>query len=123
MAIIIKDIDMPLGCVYEDKKGNTQYCPLCNHEDIPYCTLELIKMPMEGLHFIEIDSRPEWCLLSAFEEPQKGKWEIYATFGDCYYARCDQCHETQVFYYDKQLTNFCPNCGADMEDKYDEYFI
>lgn len=47
---------------------------------------------------------------------RKGKWEIYATFDDCYYAKCDQCHETQVFYYNKQLTNFCPNCGADMRE-------
>ena len=24
--------------------------------------------------------------------------------------------ESQVFYYNKPLTNFCPNCGADMRE-------
>ena len=48
--------------------------------------------------------------------PRKGKWLIYSTFDDCYYAKCDQCHETQVFYYNKPLTNFCPNCGCRMEE-------
>ena len=110
MAIIIKDIDMPLGCVYEDKKGNTQYCPLCNHEDIPYCTLELIKMPMEGLHFIEIDSRPEWCLLSTFEEPQKGKWIYYDPNG----FKCSRCGRYLEIECGDVKMNFCPHCGADM---------
>ena len=49
-------------------------------------------------------------------QPRKGKWIIYSTFDDSYYAKCDQCHETQVFYYNKPLTNFCPNCGCRMEE-------
>lgn len=49
-------------------------------------------------------------------QPRKGKWLICSTFDDCYYAKCDQCHETQVFYYNKPLTNFCPNCGCRMEE-------
>ena len=111
MSIIIKDIDMPLGCVYEDENGNTQYCPLCNHENIPYCTLELIKMPMEGLHFIEIDSRPEWCLLSTFEEPRKGKWvKTYRDgFGNLT-GHCNKCGGRCL------VDNFCPSCGADMRE-------
>ena len=44
----------------------------------------------------------------------RGKWIIRNTFDDCVYARCDQCAITQIFYYGKPLTNFCPNCGADM---------
>ena len=112
MSIIIKDIDMPLGCVYEDKKGNTQYCPLCNHEDIPYCTLELIKMPMEGLHFIEIDSRPEWCLLSTFEEPQKGKWIRFGEKNNYYCSRCGAMLEENEIRW--RNCYFCYHCGADM---------
>lgn len=49
-------------------------------------------------------------------QPRNGKWIIYLAFDDCYYAKCDQCHESQVFYYNKPLTNFCPNCGASMEE-------
>lgn len=118
MSIVIKDIDMPLGCVYEDEDGNTQYCPFCNHEDIPYCTLELIKMPMEGLHFIEIDSRPEWCLLSTFEEPRKGEWIFYlgTGYGNPYgHFECSLCGDGYGY-----KTDFCPTCGADMRDKHDE---
>ena len=45
-----------------------------------------------------------------------GTWLMYLTFDDCYYATCNRCNETQVFYYNKPLTNFCPNCGADMRE-------
>ena len=47
-------------------------------------------------------------------ERKKGKWIVTSEFGDCRYAKCNQCKVTQVFYYNKPLTNFCPNCGADM---------
>ena len=55
-------------------------------------------------------------LPSTETERKKGKWLIILTFNDCYYAKCDQCHKTQVFYYNKPLTNFCPNCGCDMRE-------
>ena len=48
------------------------------------------------------------------EERKKGEWIVTSEFEDCRYAKCNQCKVTQVFYYNKQLTNFCPNCGADM---------
>lgn len=43
-----------------------------------------------------------------------GKWIITSEFEDCYYAKCNQCNTTQVFYFNKSHTNFCPNCGCDM---------
>lgn len=49
-------------------------------------------------------------------QPRKGKWIITSEFKDCYYAKCNQCKATQVFYYNKPLTNFCPNCGAKMKE-------
>ena len=48
------------------------------------------------------------------EERKKGEWIITSEFEDCRYAKCNQCKVTQVFYYNKPLTNFCPDCGADM---------
>ena len=51
---------------------------------------------------------------SAGPERKKGKWIVTSEFSDCYYAKCNQCKTTQVFYYDKPLTNFCPNCGCQM---------
>ena len=50
-------------------------------------------------------------------ERKKGKWIVTSEFEDCRYAKCNQCKVTQVFYYNKPLTNFCPNCGADMKGK------
>lgn len=44
-----------------------------------------------------------------------GRWIVTAEFTDCVYAQCDQCEITQVFYYNKPLTNYCPNCGARMD--------
>lgn len=49
-------------------------------------------------------------------EPERktGEWIITCEFEDCYYAKCNQCNTTQVFYFNKSLTNFCPNCSARM---------
>lgn len=49
-------------------------------------------------------------------EVKHGKWIITSEFEDCCYAKCNQCNITQVFYFNKRLTNFCPNCGAEMEE-------
>lgn len=54
------------------------------------------------------------ALPPAEPERKKGKWIITSEFEDCYYAKCNQCNITQVFYFNKQLTKFCPECGADM---------
>ena len=51
---------------------------------------------------------------SAQPEREKGQWIVTSEFEDCRYVKCNQCKVTQVFYYNKPLTNFCPNCGADM---------
>ena len=60
-----------------------------------------------------------WELPSA-EPRKKGKWIVTSEFEDCCYAKCNQCKVTQVFYYNKPLTNFCPNCGADMREGEEE---
>lgn len=52
-------------------------------------------------------------------ERKKGKWIITSEFEDCYYAKCNQCNITQVFYFNKQLTKFCPECGVPMDLKGD----
>ena len=48
-------------------------------------------------------------------ERKKGKWIVTSEFEDCNSVKCHQCKVTQVFYYNKPLTNYCPNCGAKME--------
>lgn len=54
------------------------------------------------------------ALPSAQPERKKGKWIVTSEFEDCRYAKCNQCKVTQIFYYGKPLTNFCPNCGAEL---------
>ena len=56
-------------------------------------------------------------LPSAQPERKPGKWVVTSEFEDCRYAKCNQCNVTQVFYYNKPLTNYCPNCGADMRER------
>ena len=63
------------------------------------------------------DRESNFCALhrpSAQPERKKGQWIVTSEFEDCRYVKCNQCKVTQVFYYNKPLTNFCPNCGADM---------
>lgn len=58
-------------------------------------------------------------LPSAQPERKNGEWIVTSEFEDCRYVKCNQCKVTQVFYYNKPLTNFCPNCGADMRGEQD----
>ena len=67
MSVIVKGMDLPLGCCYEEYEkwyGHTEYCPFCNHDDVPYCIFEPNNMVDEELLFIGIDSRPDWCPLT-----------------------------------------------------------
>ena len=63
----------------------------------------------------------EYCLDLIKEIPpvelerKTGKWIVTSEFEDCCYYKCNQCKVSQVFYYKKLPTNFCPNCGAKME--------
>jgi len=58
-------------------------------------------------------------LPGAEPERKKGEWIVISEFEDCRYVKCNQCKITQVFYHNKPLTNFCPNCGADMRGERD----
>jgi len=48
-------------------------------------------------------------------EPKTGKWIITGKFADTIHAKCSECKGCQIFYYGKQPTNYCPNCGARMD--------
>jgi len=49
-------------------------------------------------------------------EPKRGKWVITGKFADTIHAKCSECKRHQIFYYGKQPTNYCPECGARMTD-------
>lgn len=44
-----------------------------------------------------------------------GKWIVLQKFEDCVYAKCSNCDVTQIFYHNKPLTKFCPDCGAKLD--------
>lgn len=49
-------------------------------------------------------------------ERKKGRW-VDVTDGICVWKVCDQCGEKPLWNEwktDRDLSNFCPNCGADM---------
>lgn len=51
------DDKMPQGCIYENQYGYTEYCPMCNHDDVPYCQY-LENFCEAG---VSIDERPVFC--------------------------------------------------------------
>ena len=53
-------------------------------------------------------------LPSVIPQRLKGKWKRIAGFEDCNYDKCSVCGAYQLFYYGKPSTNYCPNCGAEM---------
>lgn len=51
------------------------------------------------------------------EDRPTGKWESPFPVGDITYHKCSNCHiSTQLIL----ITNYCPNCGARMEESDDE---
>ena len=68
MAVIVKDVEIPLGCIYEDDSGETGYCPFCDRNDVPFCIIEPHHIVSDELLFINVDSRPDWCPLDEVEE-------------------------------------------------------
>ena len=68
MSVLIKNMEMPKGCIYANDKDETEYCPMLNHDDVPFC--QYIENEPEAA--IGIDERPVYCpiLPSAQPEPQ-----------------------------------------------------
>ena len=89
MSVLIKHMAMPKGCIYANDKDQTDYCPMLNHDDVPFC--QYIENEPESA--IGIDERPVYCPLS-----------------ECGY-------EERHAYEDSKPSNYCPDCGARMEDE------
>lgn len=71
-----------------------------------YCEKRCLAV-VDAMLFKEMKKR--WS--SAQPQRKKGEWEMVSQFGDppTYVYRCSECHH-KVF----GLSNFCPDCGADM---------
>mgnify|MGYP007012534738 CR=1 FL=1 len=65
MSVLIKHMAMPKGCIYANDKDQTEYCPLLNHDDVPFCQY----IENEPEIAIGIDERPVYCPLSDVSEP------------------------------------------------------
>lgn len=65
MSVLIKNMEMPKGCIYANDNDQTEYCPLLNHDDVPFCQY----IESEPEIAIGIDERPVYCPLSDVPEP------------------------------------------------------
>lgn len=65
MSVLIKHFVMPKGCIYANDKDETEYCPMLNHDDVPFC--QYIENEPEAA--IGIDERPVYCPLEECPEP------------------------------------------------------
>ena len=65
MSVLIKHMAMPKGCIYANDKDQTEYCPMLNHDDVPFC--QYIENEPEAA--IGIDERPVYCPLEEYPEP------------------------------------------------------
>ena len=57
MSVVFR-MDMPEGCVYKNKDGETEYCPLCDHTDVPFC---MFIVHNGGLSELGFGARPWGC--------------------------------------------------------------
>ena len=64
MSVLIKNMAMPKGCIYANDKDQTEYCPLLNHDDVPFCQY----IETEPEIAIGIDERPVYCPLFDMSE-------------------------------------------------------
>ena len=83
---------------------NMDYCASCKWRE----TKDAIRRIIE--HTPAADVRPV----------VHARWIVTVRFDDCYYANCPVCNTTQVFFWNKELTKFCPNCGAVMDKEVDD---
>lgn len=68
MNVLIKHMAMPKGCIYANDKDQTDYCPMLNHDDVPFC--QYIENEPESA--IGIDERPVYCPLSDVPDTNVG---------------------------------------------------
>ena len=110
MSVLVKDMKMPVSC--ED-------CVLCDvkwtsdndGEAWAFCMLKqkTICHTANGSDkevATEILKKPDWCPL---KEVKHGKWIEKCTGGWHFYC-CSECGRVEW----DTLTNYCPECGADM---------
>lgn len=119
-----KNNDMVLGAYDEEDawyKAQDVYKVL---EDLPPAIPDQIKYNIENFNKEDWERlEKEWrnapiTVLPAQPEPKRGKWIKTARWGRVYY--CDQCRNYLDFdgvNAGRGSTNFCPNCGAKMEEE------
>ena len=54
--------------------------------------------------------RPEWCPLSEYKEPKRGRWIVEDSRFACQMVLCSECGNGSL----RGLTRYCPNCGSMM---------
>lgn len=99
MSILIKGMEMPRACVYREN-DHLITCPLYDIDG--YCGA----LNTEASH--EENNRHSACPL--IEVPKHGKWGE-EWFDHKWKIVCSECG-----CFADRMTDFCPNCGADMRE-------
>lgn len=107
MSVLIKHMAMPKGCIYANGKDNTEYCPLLNHNDVPFC--QYVEDEPEAA--IGIDERPVYCPLE--EQPEPCELCSNLEKGDTLYQSSDW-DGGIGFDYIRDI-QYCPKCGRRLE--------
>lgn len=104
----------PIDCddAYEQGWSDCQSCIGRLPTAKPNATLMKVEVGVDKERLKKAMEEMELTLMPA--EPRKGKW-IPVTNGRGGHE-CDQCHEYAPSWQtgEERLTNYCPNCGADM---------
>ena len=102
MSILIKGMGLPRNC---------EVCPLNFYE----CAL-LEKSSEEIMQYFGGDCRHPDCPLLEAQERKRGKWIV---MNDEYVdaCKCSECGCIEYFNKGWKRFNFCPNCGAEIEEE------
>ena len=85
-------------------------CPLLGRDGVNYAC-RLIASKHLDFHMLD-QRRDEECPLVHVESRLKGKWKHHKTKSNKQWYECDSCGWVHF-----QKSNYCPNCGAGMEDE------
>ena len=139
MSVLIKYMEIPKGCIYANDKDETEYCPMLNHDDVPFCQY----FENEPEAAIGICERPVYCPLEAQPEPCEDavsrQAAIYIASGYCHPAniakeleklpsvqpeiiQCKECKHSEHWYRDKRRCFLWHETGIDVyEDGFCNY--
>lgn len=81
-----------------------------------YKVVDTEQVYSNGAEYVPIFRMKQWFEHLTTAEPKKGKWINHRNDEGHNIADCDQCGEAMQWFDDDIKPNYCPNCGARMEE-------